>query len=486
MIGAAASATVVGLFVVPFALQGPGEEGTLIEVVDQVGVLHEPDIQSVVDDLNFYEPTDVAVITLNVPAGDRWNDDAFNRDVLAFAESERPEWITDDGQKWADDLYIFGIDPDGRFVGTYFGGNRAVDDEGEGIRDGVVETLQRGRWTEAAVEGIEAGAGQMNRPWIRSTAGIVVGLVASLLTLGAAGTYLGVGLWRRGRARRARAEGDRSFANVVRDYEETEVHANLIPVESVFGWLMKRKFDEYTSGFASLTTWGNQARSVPASNYDTQETLDLMESYRDKPVKLDHLDDVIADTAALLNMDNGWAEAWSRQEASLRQDLSEADGLVTGGLGSGARGTAEAQALRSFATSGLSELDTLRGDLDRRSISPDDALKRLQQLQDDLTGLLEKVGKAAAAAEYSKMSEQRLMQRSMARRSRTMTGRPTILTTTDPTWTWISVGSFRSGYSSGQQAVSQSRSSSSSSSGSSTSYSSSGGSFSGSGGSSRF
>ena len=67
----------------------------------------------------------------------------FNARVLAYAREHRPEWISPDGQKWADGLYIFALDPDGRHVGTYFGEDRKVSTEQQGqIQDATKDLLR--------------------------------------------------------------------------------------------------------------------------------------------------------------------------------------------------------------------------------------------------------------------------------------------------------------------------------------------------------
>lgn len=488
IVGGAATLAVSGATFGLFFAQGPGDPPNQVEVIDTVGVLYQPDIDAAAAEIDFYAPTDVVVISLNVPEGQRSNDDAFNFAVLDYARSERPEWITPDGQKWADDLYIYGFDPDGRFVGTYLGDNRAIGSSGEAaIQENTYDELRAGRWTQAAIAGMEEGAARIERPFIRSGLGMAIGFGASAVTLALAVGYIATGVARRSRSREARAAGDASFANVVRDYEETEVHANLIPADSDFGGRMLRKYDEYTAGFARLTDLGNRARAIPESHYDSNQTLQVMTDYRDEAVSLDHLDDVIADTAALLNLDRGWETAWSRQMSPLRDDLNRAERMLGSPVAAKVAGTPQAQTLREFATSALAEIDRYRGDLETRSIRPDDALTGLQRLQDELSGHLEVLSVTIARAEYSKMAEQDMMRREMSRR-RGHRGRPTILTTTNPTWTWVSVASLQSGHREGHQSVERSRAASSSSSGggSSSSYSSSGGSFSGSGSSSRF
>lgn len=491
IVGGAAALAVVGGSVGLYAATGPSHEVTAIYLEDTVGVIYEPDLIAGIEDIRFYEPTTVAILTYNVEVGQRTNDLALNDAVLEYARTQRPDWISDNGQAWADDLFIFAVDPDGRFVGTYFGDNRGLGlDQQMAIQDEVRSDLRVRQWTRAAVGATEAAASRMNQPAARSGFGIGTGLLASAGTLAGAGTYIGVGVSRDRRSRRLRQEGDRSFANVVGDYEETHVHAQLIPQESRYGGEMLKKFHQYTEGFADLTDWGNRARSIPEQHYDSKESVETLTGYRDRAVALDLLDDVIADTAALLNLDRAWPEAWEREVGELRTELEGVGSMLESTLPDTARGLPEVQDLRQFADTAARELNELAGGLDQRRVSPDDALDRAAALRSEFSGALDRLARAVAAT-YPTQSERATMEDRMTVRQRQQ-GRPTILSTTNPGLVWITLNSFSNNYRVGHQRVESARaaassSSSSSGGGSSAGYSSSsGGSFGGSGSSSRF
>lgn len=480
--GGAASLVVVGGSLGLFLSQSPDQSLIELQIEDTAEILYAPDLQAAVEDLRFHEPTTVAVFTHRGGAEARIDDYALNNATLDFARTDRTDWLSDNEQQWADDLFILGVDPEGRLVGTYFGENRAVDDETQAdIQEATKDDFRGGRWTDGSIAGIEAAAAKMNQPFARSGLGIGTGVGVSLATLVGSAGYLSVGLWRRGRSRTARAAGDEAMANVVRDYEETQVHANLIPEQSRYGGAMLGRYQEYTRSFRELTELGNQARSIPESRYDRPESLRTLERYRQAAEDLDQLDDVIADSSALLNMDRAWPEAWERQVASLRTDLEGVDGLLSTSLDEEVRGLPEGQPLREFASSALAELDQLRGGLESGQTDSDDALDAVRTMRDELSGHLDTLAGAVARAYSEDESEQETMRDAM--RKGRVRSEPTILSTTDHTWTWFSIHSFNTGYRTGTREVQSARNSSSS--GTTSGYSS-GGSFSGAGSSSRF
>ena len=483
LVGTAATLGVVGTSVGWFALSGPGHTATGLEVVDTADVLYEPDIEAAVEDLRFYEPTTVAVFTHDGSPDSLWDDYALNNAVRDHAQDTREDWLSADQQKFADGLFIFAVDPVGRLVGTYFGEDRKVSQERQDeIQDAAKSDFRAGRWTEGTVAGLEAAAERINAPLIRRPGGIVSSTLASLATFFGFGGWVVTGVMRSGRSRRAREEGDRRMAEVVADYEVTELHAKLIPEESTYGGLMLRRYDEYTSGFRELTDLGNEARSIDAKDYDRKESLQTLTAYRDKAVAMDELDDVIADTAAFLNHDRAWLEAWQRQVGPIRTDLGRVDEMLDE-LPEELRGLTEAQEVRTFASDARVELDRLRGALEERSVTPDEALDQLRATRDQLSGRLDALAGAVARGFGENESEEDAMESAMREERSQRRTEPTIISYSYPSWTWFDVGSFRRGFSSGQQAVESSRSSSS---GGSTSGYSGGGSFSGAGSSSRF
>ena len=246
---------------------------------------------------------------------------------------------------------------------------------------------------------------------------------------------------------------------------------------------MLRRYDDYTRGFRELTDLGNEARGIPEQDYDTTEAVERLAAYEEKARSLDHLDDVIADTAAFLNRDRTWVEAWNRQVAPVREDLEGLDTLLDKELPEEMRGLQEARTLREFGSETLVGLDRLRGDLEHRRVSPDDALDHLRAIRDGLSERLDTLA-GAVGREFREDEDER---QTMAKAMRTQRGRrvdePTIIATAYPSWMWFATYSFLSGYSSGKSEVEQSRASAS---GGSTSGYSGGGSFSGAGSSSRF
>jgi len=90
-------------------------------VEDRAGVLDRHTLVPAIDAIEFHTPTKVAVYTYNGSAADN-----LNEEVLRFARAEHPDWISPDGQKWTDGLFIFALDPVGRHVGTYMGEDRKV------------------------------------------------------------------------------------------------------------------------------------------------------------------------------------------------------------------------------------------------------------------------------------------------------------------------------------------------------------------------
>ena len=483
LVGGAASLGVIGTGLGLYAVHPPEHAATTIVVDDTAEILHEPTLLRGLERVRFHEPTDVAVFTHRGGPEARVNDLALNDAVLAHARETRTEWISADEQKWADDLFIFAVDPEGRLVGTYFGENRKVNQDVQlEIQDATKDDLRERQWTRGAVKGVQEAADRMNAPFSRTDGGIGLGTVAGIATVGASGIWLAVGLFRARRARTARGEGDRRMASVVHDYEVTKLHAHLIPEDSRYGGLMLRRYEDFQRGFRELTDLGNEARAFTDRDINTAKAVERLTAYRDKARAMDKLDDVIADTAALLNLDNAWPLAWERQVEPLRADLEDVGPMLLEQIDEKARDVPEAQQLREFASQQLARLKEIRRELETRRLSPDDALDHLRRTRDRLSGLLDELVSAVARALYDKASERDAMLREVRKTRNAPTFEPTIISTADPTWTWFSVASFRSSYTSGTSAA---QASEYSGSGSSSGYSG-GGSFSGAGSSSRF
>lgn len=483
IVGGGLTAVVFGSWMALYASGGGGQPATELQIEDTANILYAPDLEAAIKEIEFHEPTTVAVFTHRGGEEALYDDYALNDATLAYAKSTRPDWLSDNKQKWADDLFILAVDPEGRLVGTYFGENRKVSTSvQEDIQEATKSDYRIGQWTDGTIAGLESAAEHINKPVTRSGGFMVLGNGLSIGTAIGSIIYVGAGLRRQGRSKDAREAGDEAMASVVADYEVTEVHANLIPEDSRYGWAMLGRYEEYTKKFRKLTELGNTARGIPEKDYDQPQALNTLTDYQEAAQSLDELDDVIADTAALLNLDQAWPQAWERQVSSLRTDLEGIDKLLSETLDAKMRGLTEGAALRPFAAEALHELDRLHTGLDRRTVSPDDALDGVREIRDALSAHLDSLAQAIAR-EYAEDASERTTMTTAMRRARVNT-EPTILSTVDHTWTWITINSFNEGHSSGVKEVNSSRVSSSSSS--TSGYSSSGGSFSGAGSSSRF
>jgi uncharacterized membrane protein YgcG len=458
------------------------DKPTEIVVEDTAGILDSGTLMPALRDIEFHEPTKVVVFTERGSAGDN-----FNERVLGFARAEHPEWISEDGQKWADGLYIVAIDPDGRHVGTYMGEDRKVSlDQREDIQESMFDLLRDAQWTGAAIVGVEEGAAVINRPWYRSPLLYVGGSAAVLIGGGTAVAGAYVRGSRRKNCAAAIETGDRSYSNVTLDLEVTDLNASTIPEDSAYGGKILERHRGFATDYAAVHAMREELHATTARERSRKATLEKAVAYRDRAVRLDALDDVIADSNDFLNKSSNWERAWDRQTEDFRADLDAIDGTLDGP--DGHPESATAAALRAFRGTAAGRLEAWGAGLADGSTTPDAALDSLAEARDELSQLLENHTETVIAGFAKSDSERATMREKMAE-ARNTAGQPRrsgagILDIAFPSRGYFSVPSFAAGYSAAQGSVEAERTAASS--GSSTGYGSSGGSFSGSGSSSRF
>lgn len=451
-----------------------------VVVEDRAGVLDRNTLLPAVQRIEFYQPTKVAVYTYNGTAADN-----LNEEVLRFARAQHPDWISPDGQKWADGLFIFALDPVGRHVGTYMGEDRKVSlEQRDDIQNASKDLLRDAQWTEGTIAGIKRGAELINQPWYRSTAF----LVAAWSTAGAAVAGLGTWLlvrWRtRVACRKEIARGDANYANVSMDLQVTELNASTIPESSRYGSTVLEKHRTFLARYNAAAELSNRVHALTPRELGRRSSLRLARQYADAAAELDALDDVISDTNALLNRGSIWPTAWDRQLAPLRNDLAGIEGLLRKRHGEG--DSATAASLRSFRDRSQRDIEDWTAQLADGSISPETALDRLRDARTELSELLKSHADTVIAGFARSEREAQLMHREMEQ-AQDGTGKkqrrsyePSILGTVYPSYYFFSVPTFNSGFSSGVSSVSTARG------GGTTGYGGSGGSFSGSGSSSGF
>lgn len=449
---------------------------TDVVVEDEAGVLDLRTLRPAIEETEFYEPTKVAVYTYRGSASDN-----LNEEVLRFARSEHPEWISQDGQKWADGLFIFALDPEGRHVGTYFGEDRKVSPEQQAdIQEATKDLFRQAQWTDGTIAGVRRGAELINRPWYRSGWFIGGSIAAGVVALGGAGAWTAVRRRNRARGRSERERGDRSYANVTMDLEATEVNARTIPPSSEFGALVLEKYRGFMARYNDVSKLNQQIHSLADKDFSSGKNVKLATKYAEAAAELDTLDDVIADSNTFLNLASGWPRAWDRQLSPLREDLDGLDEMLKEPKRAGE--SASAAALRSFRDATREDFQRWAAELESGTTTPDTALRGLRTVREEFTDLLRQHSRTVIDESARNEKEADLMRHDMDEEfSRGGRSRSSILDSVYPASLFYSVSSFNTGFTAGQSSIESARGGSSG-----TGYGSSGGSFSGSGSSSSF
>ncbi|MGG5752155.1 DUF5129 domain-containing protein [Zafaria sp. Z1313] len=456
---------------------------TEVVVEDTAGVLDRATLDPALAEVDFYSPTKVVVFTQEGRGSDN-----FNERVLAYAREHHPEWLSADGQKWADGLYLVGLDPVGRHIGTYMGDDRAIPlSQREDIQESTFDLLRDAQWTDGMIKAVEEGAQRIDRPWYRSPAlYVAAGSVGGVALIGGGGALAVRASYRR-QFGAALERGDASYRNVTLDLEATELHARTIPDSSRYGALVLERYRDFHAKYDSVHARRGELTARTPQQRSTKKSVNQAKAWADDAVTLDGLDDAIRDTNDLLNKNSRWAEAWRRQAEPFSDELETIDTLFTGDNAE-LRGSATGVALTGFALRSLQLVEDTGAELAEDRITPDDALDRLRDARTELSELLSSHAEAVIEQYTKSSSEAETMRQEMdkAQKSASRTPRRSgvgILDTAYPGHVYYSLPAFSLGYQSGTQQVDSSRVSASSSS---TGYGSSGGSFSGSGSSSRF
>lgn len=457
--------------------------GDDLVVVDTAGRLDVTQLERDLADVDFYQPTTVVVYTYSGQYSDN-----MNELVLAYARSNHPEWISADGQKWADGLFIFALDPDGRQVGTYFGDDRTVSlDDQTSIQDAAKDDFRAAFWTDGIVAGVKKAASLINRPWYASPAFIST---VSVVGVGGVGTWIGILAVRSSRRNKFAdqlARGGKHLTSVTVDLETTELAARTLPSESSFAQRLEQRFHDFSGRYYGAVESQQELQVMSKRERSRSGSPEKAKSFADEAAELDFVDNAIVNAAALLTRSATWEKAWAEQVAPLREDVDAIPTLLSD---PNARQLASGQALESFRVTVQTELEKLGAALRGQTITAEAALEQLEGLRGQLSRLLREHSQALIEVYAKSNSERQSMEAAMERERRNTRPRSgSILDTVyGPGQFWNPIA-FNVGYSAGVSKVESSRaaaSSSSFSSGSSTGYGSSGGSFSGSGSSSHF
>lgn len=465
------------LGVAPAAMASPPTD---IVVEDTAGVLYQPQLLPALEKISFHSPTKVVIYTRNGNTSEN-----FNEEVLRYARANHPEWISADGQKWADGLFVLAFDPSARKVGTYMGEDRKVSlEKQEAIQESTKNLFREAQWTDGTIAGVKKAAKLINQPWYQSAGFIITtSIVGGLAALGF-GTRAVIRSKNRKKAAENLKRGDAGFSSVSLELPVTELNAKTIPADSRYGALVLEKYRNFSSSYHQAAELNEKSHTFTAKELSKGTNVKVTAQYADLAQELDNLDDVIADTNTLLNRYTGWESAWDRQAKPLAEDLAELTVLLAQ---KEAKNLPTTAALHSMHAQGTQGLQQLGADFQSGRISPEAALDQLRSMREELTALLQRHSEQLIGTYAKTKSEESKMRSTMDRsRQDDMSGRQATIFGSIYGWnSFYSVHAFSSGYISARSSVDSARSSASSS-GSSSGYGSSGGSFSGSGSSSSF
>lgn len=323
-----------------------------VDLADTAGILDRTQLLRDLAEVEFRQPTRVAVFTERGPDIRDLDEDrkaqAFNGRVLEFARAQRPDWLSADGQKWADGLVVVALDPDSRMLGVYQGEDRRLStDQQAAVREDAVDAARDARWTDAVVDVVDGSAERIGRPW-HEEPGVWVGAgVVGVVGAGVVGATVAARRSRRRRADEDLEAARRHLTSVTLDQDATEVNASTVPDDVPAGARLLERFRsvrqetlDATAELARLDAVPRDHRHRPAFGQDAQRL-------RRTTAELDTLDDVIADANTFLNRRPGWPDAWDRQTAPLRADLDAVESVADRFSGEDAA-QAPVAALRSF------------------------------------------------------------------------------------------------------------------------------------------
>lgn len=466
-----------------------GQNLESLTIDDSTGRLNEQRLRDALNELEFNEPTDMAIYARN----GEYSDD-INTKTFEYAKSAHPEWISgkpeDYGDYWADGLFIITLSIEGRAdgqIGTYFGEDRKVSESSmESIQEAGYDDFNLSRWTDGVIAVAGQAAVIMNRPWYQHPAVWIASGVSGLLAIIVGGFTLHIRSTRRKTFAEELHRGTTHLTSVTMDLEETELAARTLPSASQHALELEQRFSKfmanYRTSFEAQQTLENSSKKERSS----AEGVHLAKEFRQSAQSLDLTDDAIIAASALYSRSVSWQVAWNAQIKPLEDDLDEIKELLND-VEPELKGSATA--LGSYREMAITELNELSVQLADESITVDQALDGLSELRAELTEKLDIFAQAQIEV-YAESAEEKADMQSELKKSRYESGAydgrsGTILDVLNPVSMYWRVGGYHHGYSAGVSAVTASREAASSSSGVSSGYSG-GGSFSGAGGSSRF
>ena len=375
-----------------------------VEIHDEYGVLQPAAVQDRLSELRFRQDVNLAVLTLDADYSAN-----FNLEVLTYAREHQPQWISAaDPNYWADGLVVLAVSPSGRWVGTYFGEDVKVGTSvQEGIQEAGKDSFREGDWAGGLVAMGREAASAIGKPALARASWLW--LTGALAGLAGVAALWWAGVTSRGRYRQA----ERHYANVTRDWDETEVLARTIPEEEPHGAQVLLRYSWFCGRYFELTRKMQEIGANKGASWFRLRNLGLTHSIVEEASTLDALDDTIAHTAALLTMSSTWREAWNNELGPVYEDATAFEALCDSVDAKGVGVPTVAQ--REWMRTTVNDLGRLTADLEARRVTPSAALDHLDSVSGMIRGRALELSQQAISADRSSESSYRAEQYEKAR-----------------------------------------------------------------------
>lgn len=207
-------------------------------------------------------------------------------------------------------------------------------------------------------------------PAAAASPGAVVGGAVGLGAIGAAIFY-----GRRASGRKKygaeMTQANAAYTSVTMDLQVTELNAKTIPSSSRYGGKVLHYWDEFAARYRALTEKKATLDALSKAQQAKKTSIDLARQFRAEATDLDSVDDLIADTNALLTMNSGWSEAWHRQSGLLLAELQGIPEMLARPVTVGSPETAAV--LRTVVTEIPQAIEQWGASLAGRSVTPEQA-----------------------------------------------------------------------------------------------------------------
>ncbi|WP_167202974.1 DUF5129 domain-containing protein [Actinomyces respiraculi] len=367
-----------------------------VEIHDEYGVLQPAAVEDRLSDLRFRQDVTLAVVTLDADYSAN-----FNLEVLTYARENQPQWISaEDPNYWADGLVILAVSPSGRWVGVYFGEDVKVDTATQGgIQEAGKNAFRDGDWAGGLVDmGREAALAVGKPAFARAGVVWVVGAIAGLF--GTVSVWW-AGLMSRGRYRRA----ERHYANVTRDWEETEVLARTVPENEPHGAQVLIRYSWFRGRYFDLTKKMQEISINKGADWFRFRNIGLTGSIAEEAATLDELDDTIANASALLTMSSTWREAWNNELGPVYEDAAAFESLCDQ-IDRKALGVSTLEQ-RAWLRTTVNGLGQWTADLEARRVTPSAALDHLDSVSEKIRSRAMQLSQQAISADQSASADLR-------------------------------------------------------------------------------